>query len=70
MSNYTVILLVDASLGAEVSADSAEEAMEKADEQVDVPTLCHHCSRELDVGDVVRHIVINNETGDETEFGL
>lgn len=53
MGNWNVTVVFDASKGVDVEADNAEEAVEKAYDAVGGASLCHHCARELDVGDPV-----------------
>ena len=50
---YRVIFTVDATCSVEVEADSEEEAKEKAWEEASAPTVCHQCSNELEVGDIM-----------------
>lgn len=49
MSNYYVPFYTYASAGVEVEAESVEEAIEKAWDAFDGPSLCHHCSNGLDL---------------------
>jgi hypothetical protein len=50
---YLVYGIIDASVCEEVEADSKEEAIEKAQEVMGTPGLCHHCSRQVTIGDFV-----------------
>lgn len=68
MTQYTVIGLIDATVAEEHEASSSEEAFAKAMGSMEIPTLCHHCAREIDMADVTKFIVINKETGEEEEF--
>lgn len=68
MTRYTVIGLVDATVAEEYEAESSEEAFDKALANMDIPTICHQCASEIDIGDVTKFIVINEETGQEEEF--
>lgn len=49
---FYVTFEVYASTTVEVEADTKEEAEELAKDVVYTPSLCHHCSRHLDIGDV------------------
>lgn len=49
MAKYTVVGLVDATVCETVEADSPEEAMENA---ALFASVCHQCSRVIEVGDV------------------
>lgn len=51
MSKYYCTVLFDASKNVEVEASTPEEAANIAEEKVGHASLCHQCSRELDVGD-------------------
>lgn len=56
MSKYSVYGLISASVYlGDYEAESEEAAIEmaEADDENDFnPTLCHHCSNSLDIGDV------------------
>ena len=66
MTKYLAAICHDVSHCVEVEADSVDEAVEKAwDEYQNVsPSLCHHCSQELDDGGPVR-MIVNTESGVE-----
>lgn len=49
---YFVTFALDASFTVNVEATSEEEAKELALEEALPPTLCHHCSRKLSIGDI------------------
>lgn len=51
MSEYSVMLEVFASTSVTVDADSVEEAMDLAALEASA-SICHHCSRKLNVSDV------------------
>jgi len=56
MPKYLVAFQVYATTWVEVEADSEEEAKEKAEQEINEPTLCHQCADEVEidgVGDVV-----------------
>ena len=55
MSKYSVIAIIDASkyVGT-FEAESKEEAIENAEENAETPTLCHQCSGDLDLGDIIK----------------
>lgn len=59
---YRVVILYGASSSEIVEADSPDEAREAA---VAYPTLCHHCSGELELGDPYDTAVFEEDTGDE-----
>lgn len=50
MAKFFVSVPVWASAGMEVEADTAEEAIAKVEEEL-YPSLCHHCSREIELSD-------------------
>lgn len=52
MPEYTVIIRYDASQATDVEADTAEEAANKVAQECGV-SICHQCSRELEVGDPI-----------------
>ena len=56
MKKWNVSMTVDATINVEVEAESEEEAKRKALETASRPGLCHQCSRELDIGDVLEAI--------------
>lgn len=51
MPRYAVNYINTASRVVEVDAANKEEAAKKADEALGVPSLCHHCAGEMDLGD-------------------
>ena len=53
MPKYRVTMLVDATVDVVVEAESEEEAKDKALINAYAPTLCHQCSDDLEVGDVI-----------------
>jgi hypothetical protein len=53
MPKYSVIITVDASIVVEVEAEDEEQAKELAMEQASRPGLCHQCSHELSVGELL-----------------
>jgi len=56
MPHFTVTLVHDLSSNHNVTADTPEDAVERACE--DAPSrICNHCSNNYDMGDVVRAIV-------------
>lgn len=60
MSRYECTLLYDASNGVNVEAESVEEAIERAYKKAPHVGLCHECSGELDVGDLIGMIVYHD----------
>lgn len=71
MNTYEVTLLIDASIGVDVEANSPEEAVEKAENESGSVSLCHQCSRELQTGDCYGAIVYvdGKEVADTTRNG-
>ena len=64
MSAYRVTIMHDACTTHDVEASSEDEAMDRAMEQVGV-CLCHQCSDQIDLGDPIRVVVIENlDTGE------
>jgi hypothetical protein len=55
---YSVIISVDASVHVEVEADNEEQAKDLAMEKAGAPCLCHQCSSELDVGDLIEVVEV------------
>lgn len=53
MPKYSVMLLVDASITFKVEAESAEQAAELAMAQAPNPSVCHQCSDEVSVGEII-----------------
>ena len=53
MSKWVAIFTVDASTVVEVEAVTQEQAEKKAWENIGRHQLCHQCSHELDIGDVI-----------------
>lgn len=53
MKKYTAWFSIGASVVIEVEAETKELAEEAAWEQVQIPLLCCHCSKELDTGDII-----------------
>lgn len=56
MKRYSVIVTVDASVYIEVDAENEDQAKEIAMEKVSSPCLCHQCSREVDIGDILEAV--------------
>jgi len=50
--NYLVTLDVAASISIEVKADNEDAAVDLALTKVHVPSLCVHCARRIDIGDI------------------
>jgi len=44
--------IISASVCVTVEAETKEEAEDKAASELDCPTLCHQCAREIDLGDI------------------
>lgn len=51
MPSYTVIHAYDACKYAAIEADSPEQAVEKAEDEIDPPGLCHQCTGDIEIGD-------------------
>lgn len=54
MAKFLVTFLIDASKTIEVDADDEEAAKTAAWDVIDVPSLCHQCSHEIDMGDAYK----------------
>lgn len=52
LKKYYVTWSVDASVTVNVLATSKKEAIAKSTEDITPPSLCHHCSRTLSIGDI------------------
>jgi hypothetical protein len=64
MTKYRVTILHDACTSHEVTADSETSAVDLALDDAHV-TLCHQCSNEMDLGDPICAVGIENlETGE------
>ena len=57
---YIVTLIYDASESVEVEAESVEAAIDAACDASEA-SLCWHCSRHLDLGDVYKEMVTDEE---------
>lgn len=51
LKKFAVHMDVGASIVVEVDAASEDEAIDKAWTEAMLPSLCHHCSRNIDVHD-------------------
>jgi hypothetical protein len=60
---YLVLGIIDASVSVEVEADSPAEAAAAASTELDA-SICHQCSRELNLGDIYATRVIDKD-GDQ-----
>jgi len=56
MKKYVVTITVDASVWVEVEADSEEQAKELGMQKAVNPCLCHQCSSEVFVGDLIEAV--------------
>lgn len=66
---YDVTLIFDASKSVSVQATSVEEAIYLASDKVDTPSLCHHCSYEIDFGYCTHEIVyLDGEEVEDTDY--
>jgi hypothetical protein len=52
MARYTVCFQVYAQTFVEVDAANEEEAREKAEAEVEVPSLCHQCCGPFEINDL------------------
>lgn len=52
MKKYSVSLCYYASAFAEVEAENEEDAINKAAQEIMYPSLCHHCSSEVEIGEM------------------
>lgn len=50
---YRVLISVDATVSVVVDANSEAEAKEKAMEVADRPSICHQCSDQVEIGDLI-----------------
>lgn len=50
---YRVFISVDATVSVVVDANSEAEAKEKAMEVADRPCICHQCSDQVEIGDLI-----------------
>lgn len=69
---YSACVIIGASVGGEVEADTPEDAAEKAYETFETPSICHHCSGVIEIGDAIGVIIYdenNNEVYDDTHLG-
>lgn len=64
MAAYQVLVGFDCNVSVDVEADDPQAAMEAAQEQADA-SLCHHCSRKVNLNDPTYAIVIDEEAGKE-----
>lgn len=55
---YTVVAVLDASSVVNVEADSPAAALEEAQKRV-CTTICAQCSRDVQLGDILRWLVID-----------
>lgn len=66
--NYRVTFIHDACNSVEVQATTPDEAMALAWNEQGGVTLCHQCSDELEMGDPIRIVgVENTDTGESTD---
>ena len=53
MKRWRVFFSIGASTAVEVEADTRQGAIDRAYEEACPPTLCHHCSDRIELGDIV-----------------
>lgn len=53
MKKYSVLVTVDASIRVVVDAENEDQAKDIAMEKASRPSVCHHCARQLDIGDII-----------------
>jgi hypothetical protein len=58
MKTYSVLITVDASIVVKVEANSEEEAKEIAMEVAETPSICHHCTRRVEVGELLQVVEV------------
>lgn len=63
MPKYRVTMFFTASKTVEVEAETAEDAIEKAENEKSYVSLCHQCAREVDDG-----LEISGEVGPVAEL--
>ena len=65
MTKYMCLVIIDASVGVEVEANSPEDAVNAAfnDKRTSV-SLCHQCSDDVDIGDAYR-VIVHDASGDK-----
>ncbi len=56
MKTYSVLITVDASIFVKVKAENEEQAKILAMEKAPHPSVCHHCSREIEIGDLLEAV--------------
>lgn len=56
MKTYSVLLTVDASIVVQVEAESEDEAKDLASDIAEAPRVCHHCSRNIEIGDILEAV--------------
>lgn len=71
MKEYEVCAVFGASRSGTIMANSIEEAEEKAYDELGYASLCHHCSREIDIGDCNGTLIYEDgeEVFDSTHSG-
>lgn len=53
MKKYRVVLTVDATIFVEVDAENEAQAKELGLAKASMPHICHQCSRNVSIGDVL-----------------
>ena len=67
MTNYRVTIQHDACTTHDVSADNESDAISKAFDSAGVH-LCHQCSDEVEMGDAIRALIVENlDTGESND---
>jgi hypothetical protein len=66
MTKFRVTLMHDACTTHDVEADTQDAATVRAFEEVSV-SLCHQCSSQVDLGDPIRAVIIENLDTDEVD---
>lgn len=67
MSEWTGVVLFDASKSFTVQADTFEEAAKQAYEEAGYASLCHQCSRELELGDAIAVVAVDEAGNEHTD---
>lgn len=67
MSEWTGCVLFDASKSFTVQADTFEEAAKQAYEEAGYASLCHQCAREIEVGDAIAVVAVDEAGNERTD---
>lgn len=67
MGEWTGSVLFDASKSFTVQADTFEEAAKQAYEEAGYASLCHQCAREIEVGDAIAVVAVDEAGNERTD---